>query len=72
MYLYGVERSYWSIEVSIILYTITMGKSSVSCLPQTDFGFPKESYHKISPDEDSNGLNIFFKFWQATLSKCLK
>ena len=49
-----------------------MGKSNVSCLPQTDFGFPKESHHKYSPDENPSGLTLFFKFWQAILSKCLK
>lgn len=46
MYFYDAERSYCNLEVSIILDALTMSESSVSCLPQTDFGFPKEICHR--------------------------
>lgn len=48
MYFYGAERNYCNLDISIILYAVTMSESSVSCLPQTDFGFPKETSQKLT------------------------
>lgn len=57
MYFYGAEGNYCNLEVNIILYAITMGESNGSCLPQTDFGFPKEICHR-----QTHVNNVFLLF----------